>query len=582
MDQVEEIKRKTDIVRLVSEYVVLKKFGRNHKGLCPFHAEKTPSFMVNEELGIYKCFGCGEGGDAIKFLMEVEGIEFREALKRLADRAGVELVDHHDWEADKRRELFEVNNLAMEYYHYLLTKHKAGEEARKYLDGRDLGDKLITTFKIGYALPEWDGLTRYLTKKKNFTKEILIKSGLVVEKDSRIYDRFRGRVMFPLFDNGGKVVGFSGRILPQYATDSDAKYVNTPETEIYHKSRMLYGFNVVKQEIRKKKRVVIVEGELDMISSFANGVTETVGIKGSVLTAEMIETLARLANTFVLSLDNDAAGEAAMKRSIDAAEERGLSIKIVELSGGKDPDEIARKNPKQWRELVEKAVPVYEFFFNKALEHNGTNSVEAIKKVVTEVVPLLAKIDNSVVREVWAKRLAEKLGVETNRVYEEIEKVRSGRSVNTVEEKKETTVSTEEKDIPLELLGIILAAPKETILKLKKQLLGLPLVGAGGKILGEVFSQEGIVSLDDFVKNLPSELQAMATEASLRIPDGEMTEREIFKNVYRWVNVFIKNQREKIRERMEKAENGGESVAVDNLAMELVKLDALANKLILV
>ena len=317
MDQVEEVKKKTDMVTLVGEYVELKKAGRNFKGLCPFHNEKTPSFMVNEELQIFKCFGCGKGGDALSFLMEIEGLEFGEALTKLAERAGVKLVYQDRGEKrGEKEELLKVHLLAQEYYHYLLQKHEVGKWARKYLKDRKINEKLIESFGLGFSPTGWDGLTRFLRDKKGFSEKVIEKSGLGIRGKKGLYDRFRGRVMFPLLDSGGKVVGFSGRVLPDFARKNEPKYINSPETAIYHKSEMLFGLSQSKQEMRKKGRVVVVEGEIDMISSFAAGVGETVAIKGSALTEEMVERLARLVETVIFAMDADEAGEKAMKRSV--------------------------------------------------------------------------------------------------------------------------------------------------------------------------------------------------------------------------------------------------------------------------
>jgi DNA primase len=261
-DQVDEIKRKTDIVGVIGTYVPLKKMGRHHKGLCPFHSEKTPSFMVNEEMGLYKCFGCNQGGDVIKFLMEIEGIEFREALERLAERAGVKLVSMRRDESDERTKMLEVMDLAARYYHWLLTEGNAGKAAREYLAGRKISLKIIETFNLGFSMPSWDGLMNYLIKKKGYKEELLERVGLVSRKSSGsgVYDKFRGRIMFPLCDTSGKVVGFTGRVMPALAKEDEPKYMNSPETPLYHKSRMLYGFFQAKKAIRESKRVVVADG----------------------------------------------------------------------------------------------------------------------------------------------------------------------------------------------------------------------------------------------------------------------------------------------------------------------------------
>ncbi len=577
-NQVEEIKKKLNIVDIVSEHVVLKKKGKNHVGLCPFHGEKTGSFMVNEELQIYKCFGCNAGGDVYKFLMEVEGLDFPEALEKLAGKAGVKLAERKNENRDGKRELLEVHSLATEYYHYLLTKHTAGEVARKYLAGRGIGEKLIETFKMGYALPEWDGLSSYLVEKKKYRPEVLVAAGLASAGRGKIFDRFRGRVMFPLFDISGRVVGFSGRILPGFVKDEEAKYINSPETAIYHKSKMLFGLTVARNEVKKKKRVVIVEGELDMISSFAAGVAETVAIKGSALTSEMMDILSRLTTNLVLALDADAAGEAAMKRSIEEAEKRGLSIKMVEIVGGKDPDEIARKKPREWGEMVEKAVPIYEFFFNKTIGRWGTDSVESIGRIVKEVVPYLAKVENSVIREVWAKKLAERIGVDKQRVYEEIEKLRMGRpSVFTGKPNQERRSSRDELD--LKVAGLLLTISGEQVEKVKKMLSGLPLTGAVGKLVGLIFEMGEVARPDQFIGELPEELRDLASEAYMVGNSEETEDKEVVKLFVAWARAVIHEERALLSGQVKEEERRGNDAVIGNLSEKLVKLNLLERKL---
>jgi len=583
MDQIEEVKQKTNIVNLIGGYLTLKKAGRNYKGLCPFHGEKTPSFMVNEDLQIYKCFGCQAGGDAIKFLMEIEGLEFPEALEKLAEKAGVKLKKIEGNEGNNKKELLAVHSLAAEYYHYLLTKHPAGETARKYLAERGINDKLAETFKLGYALGEWDGLTKYLIGKKKYKRELLIASGLAVQSSKGVFDRFRGRIIFPLLDASGRVVGFTGRVIPGLAREDDAKYLNSPETEIYHKSRSIYGLTLARAEIRKKKRVVLVEGQMDVISSFAAGVAETVGVGGTALTPEMIETLARLTSNFYLAMDADAAGEAAMKRSIEEAEKRGLSIKMVEMVGGKDPDEVARKNPKAWREMVEKAMPVYEFFFNKAIDHYGTDSVEAIGMIVDQVVPYLAKVKNSVVREVWARKLSERVGVNKERVWEEIEKERAGIRIQEPNPPAGGPRTQDKKDgfDGRVFLAALIGAPAETVKKIKDLLVGLPAVEAEGKLLLFILEQGGVGQIAQMIKKLPSELVDLAREVYLIQSEDDLSEKDVIKLAVDWARRMIKNQRTGLSEELRRAEERGEAALLDSLGEKLVKLNALENKLVL-
>ena len=439
MDQVDEVKQKTDIIALVGQYVSLKKAGRHYKGLCPFHGEKTASFTVNEELGLYKCFGCGAGGDVIKFLMEIEGIEFIEALKQLAERAGVKLELKRMEVVDGKKELLEVLDLASRYYHYLLTEHEEGKTALEYLKGRSINDKLIEKFNLGFALPGWDGLIKYLVKKKGYKEDLLERAGLVNRRGtgSGFYDKFRGRIMFPILDPSGRVIGFSGRILPSLATAEDAKYMNSPETELYHKGRSLYGFYQAKQAIREKKQVVVVEGQLDLISSYGAGVPETVAVGGTALTMEQVEMLGRLSDKIILAMDADEAGTSAIKRSVDVAEKRGLNIKVVHIVGGKDPDEIARKSPNTWKKMVENAVSIYEFVLTKALDKYPKGNDDRVRNVAAEVVPYLAKIDQEMIRDRWAKKLADVLEVDKESVSAEIRKAKLGLKMELGTKKEE-------------------------------------------------------------------------------------------------------------------------------------------------
>jgi DNA primase len=575
MDSVEEVKSKTNIANLVGEYVTLKKMGRNLKGLCPFHGEKTPSFMVNEELGIYKCFGCGAGGDVFNFLMAIEGLDFGEALHKLADKAGVKLPEFKNSETDVKKELIAVNTMAAEYFHYLLTKHEAGEEARKYLKDRKINEKLWETFKIGFSLPEWDGLSKYLVNKKGYRGDLLVAAGLAIEGGRGVYDRFRGRIMFPLLDSAGRIVGFSGRILPELATGDEGKYINSPETEIYHKGRMLYGFSNARSAIKKANRVILVEGQLDTISSYGAGISETVGVGGTALTIEMVEMLGKVAQEVILALDNDPAGEAAMKRSIDLIEKRGMSIKMVEIDGGKDPDEIARNFPGKWKEMVNKAVPVYEFFFNRMVAKYGTDSVESIGKIVREIVPMLASIDNSVIREVWVRRLALKIGVDKQGIEEEMEKVR--RNQRSAVSGQRSAVSEKTVDKDREFLGAVITAKESWRIELKKMFLGLPPVGAVGKLLVEILNRESL-DLSELKKDLPEELFTVLSESVLVI-DEELSEKDFFKQAAEWGKRVVKEEKSRLTDEIRIAEKDGQIEKIDNLMGKLVKLNAIEKRL---
>jgi DNA primase len=577
VDQVEEIKKKVGIADVVGGFVTLKRAGRNLKGLCPFHEEKTPSFMVNEELSIYKCFGCGESGDIFSFLMKLEGLEFGEALEKLADKAGIQLVKNFQGEEkSEKAKLFEVNNLAAEYYHYLLTEHPAGEVAREYLLGRGVGEKIIKTFKLGFALDEWDGLLTYLVKKKGYKKELLLKAGLIIDSNQGGYDRLRGRVVFPFTDAAGRVVGFSGRIVPALSKgeESGGKYINSPETPVYHKSEVFFGLSQARQAMRKNNRVVVVEGPMDMISSFTVGVTETVAINGTAMTEGMMAILARVCDRLVLALDADRAGEIAIKRSIEAAEKFNLSIKVVNITGGKDPDEVARKDPAGWKKQVEGAVEVYQFVMERAIAKWGSKGAEAMKRVSEEVLPYLAKIGNSVVQAHYVKKLAGVLAVLEEKVWEELAKMGKKEEVGEIRdgERKEIVRRTRREVLGRQLLAMLFLVGEEEIGEVKRMLSGLDLVDSWGKLVVLILKKGKIGKAGEFIKKLPAELAEVAKEAYLMEMGVESVQKEIVKVVEELAKEVIKEERVKLTAELKQKEKEGDKEAVSKLSKRFVSL----------
>lgn len=421
-DQIEEIKSKVDLVSLISGYLPLKKAGRNFIALCPFHSEKTPSFAVSPERQIWKCFGCGIGGDAFKFLMKMENIEFGEALRELAQKAGIKLVDYRSTTGEREKQIiYEINHLAAEFYHYLLIEHPVGKKALNYILGRGISVDSLKLFRIGYSPPLWEGCQKYLTAKKGYSAPDLEKAGLVIRgKGTGHYDRFRDRLMFPLRDHRGNVCGFAGRVLTP--TASEAKYINTPETLVYHKSDLLFGLFEAKDAIKKADEAVLVEGELDMISSFQAGIKNAVAIKGSALTPSQIKLLSRFTFNLVLALDQDVAGDKAARRGIELAEGTGMLMKVVEIKGGKDPDEVAQKQPELWRKLVAEAIPFYDFLIDSACSRFDPVTVAGEKKIAQEIVPALAKITDEILRARYIAQLAQRLGVDEEAVSAEVQK----------------------------------------------------------------------------------------------------------------------------------------------------------------
>ncbi len=539
-DQLEEIRRKVDIVELINEYTPLKKTGRNFKALCPFHSEKIPSFIVSPERQIFKCFGCGEGGDIFGFLMKTENIEFGEALQTLAKRAGVKLRRYRPSEGEKQKQrLYEINHLASEYYHYLLTKHLAGRKALNYILGRGITRESLARFKLGYSPNLWEALQDFLVKKKSYRVEDLEKAGLVIKSERRrgFYDRFRGRLMFTLRDRRNNVVGFAGRTLDP--KQEEAKYINTPETLVYHKSDLLYGLVETKGAIKKADVALIVEGELDAISSLQAGVENVVAIKGTALTQGQIDLLSRFTQNIILALDQDIAGDQAARRGIELADAAGMAIKVIEVKGGKDPDEVAQKNPKLWREQVKEAVPIYDYFIDSAFSRFDARTAEGKRKISLELAPILAKISNKVVQAHYLRQLAERLRVEEDAVAAEVAKFVTEESAKAPLERKdyrEVEKMSRREILEEHLLAMAFQSENWQLLRKRKvsRLVKTPRFARMIDVLGKYFKRYKTLDSQRFAKMLPAELKEAFDKLYLLeladlIEDEDKLKKELFR-----------------------------------------------------
>lgn len=423
MDQVSEIREKIDLPSLISEYIPLKKAGSNFKTTCPFHQEKTPSFVVSPERQIWHCFGCGKGGDAYTFLMEYENMDFPEALRTLAKKTGVKLQDSGFQRnvSSQKEKIYKVNSLTSRFYNFLLTKHKIGEEARDYLvKKRGLNLKLIETYSLGFS-PHDNSLSKFLIGKKGYKKEDLIEAGLSFVRDGKVLDFFRGRIMFPLTDHRGNVVGFSGRALTD---DAQSKYINTKDTVVYHKGSLFFGLDSARDEIKKKESAIIVEGEFDVLSAFKNGIKNIVAIKGTALTENQANLLSRFTKKVILCLDRDEAGSEATKRSLLPLEKNGMSIDILTLNE-KDPDEAFKKGPASFKKALKEAQNIYDFLIAKLLSTFDPKTGESKRKITNELLPILSQIENEVVKEHYLRELAKKLDTSFESLIKEVEKTKT-------------------------------------------------------------------------------------------------------------------------------------------------------------
>lgn len=423
MDQVGQIREKIDLVSYIAEFIPLKKAGSNFKAPCPFHNEKTASLFVSPGRQIWKCFGCQKGGDVYTFLMEYEHIEFIEALKELAKRTGIGLEQfRYDSQAGLVKDkIYALNTLASEFYHYVLTKHPAGNRALSYLlEERGITKELMNTFMLGFSPPSGVSLANYLLNKKSYAKKDLVEAGLGIEKRGGIVDFFRSRVMFPLYDHRGNCIGFSARIL----TDSldIPKYVNTRETMVYHKGNVFYGLNIAKEEIKKTNRALVVEGEFDVISCYHNGITNAIAVKGTAFTDAQARLLSRFAQKITLCFDKDSAGQNAIIRSIPHLEKYGFTITVCLIPNGKDPDESFKNDPYALKKALKEDVNVYDYLLASALETYDKTTAEGKKKITNELLVVYSGIQNEIVKEHYLKKLSFELDTSYESLMRELEK----------------------------------------------------------------------------------------------------------------------------------------------------------------
>ncbi len=536
MDERELIKNKIDIVELISSYIPLKKAGRNFRTTCPFHSEKTPSFTVSPERQIWKCFGCGKAGDIFGFLIEYEKMTFGEAIRTLAARAGVKLEYHGKSQEKKDLEeiIFEINHLASEFYNYVLTSTTVGKRALDYLEKRGITKDSVRLFKIGYAPNSWESLTRFL-KKKGYTNEQLTKSAVAAYGVGEPKDRFYGRLMFSLFDHRGNCVGFAGRVLPsakqntarEEAVVKMGKYINTSETPVYHKSEVLYGFNVTKDHVRQEDSVVIVEGEIDLIKVYQSGTKNVVAIKGSALTEQQVVLLKRFTRNLKICLDTDLAGKMAALRGIAIAEKSDMNIKVIELLEGKDPDDCVSRDVALWKKSLDAAIDIYDFYIKIAKEQFNLNEITGKKKFTEFVFPKIDEIANLVVRDHYMKKLARLMGVSEEVVAREMEELakrqKMGKAVGREREAGESKKWGRREKLEEHLLSLILQS--DDAKRYIDQIVANDLdhsLEISTPILQKIFArlvdfvEHDVFTIQNFISKIPPELHDKVDELYLK------------------------------------------------------------------
>lgn len=420
---VEKIKDRLDVVDVVSSYIKLEKAGANYKARCPFHSEKSASFFVSPTRQSYHCFGCNKGGDLISFVQEIEGLDFVGALKVLADRAGIELGE---FDAKIKKEDDGLYAVMTEATDFFASNLSSNEQAKKYLLDRGLSANSIKNFRIGWAENDWQSLSKHLIGK-GFKSDDIIKAGLALPSRNKgavgvqFYDRFRSRIMFPIFDSAGRTVAFSGRLFG--LESNEGKYVNSPQTPLYDKSKILYGFDRAKVAIRREGFVVLVEGQMDLVMSHQAGIENAVAVSGTALTEYHLNIIKRLAPEIVMAFDRDMAGLSASKRAIDMALSMGFEVKAALLPKDMDPADLIKDDPESWRKAVKSSTNIIDFHLSVLGEMNYDS--RALKLAVSkEVLPYVARLSNALDKAHFVSRVANFLSVTEDPIWEELNKIK--------------------------------------------------------------------------------------------------------------------------------------------------------------
>ena len=440
MGVIDEVKQRIDIVEVIGEHVPLTKAGRTFRALCPFHSEKNPSFYVYPERQSWHCFGaCNTGGDVFSFIMKKQGVDFGEALRLLAERTGITIPSRLEPEAgkDEREKVYQINTAAAQYFHNLLLNSPDGERARGYIAIRGFSSKSITEFQLGFSPNSWEALKQYLVER-GYAESELVTAGLLIEEEAGgTHDRFRNKLMFPIFDIRGRVTGFGARVLD----DSLPKYLNSPQTPVFDKSSTLYGINLATAVIRQQDRAVIVEGYMDVITAHQNGFDNVVASMGTSLTEKQVSAIKRLTRNMVLALDADAAGEEATLRAVGYENILNAEVSVIILPQGRDPDDVIKESAQSWNSLMEQAIPVIDFTFNTVASGLDLTTAKGKSLVADKLLPIITEIKNIVRQAHYLQKLAHLVNVSERSLEAALGRIRTGQVKGKTRESKQGAVT---------------------------------------------------------------------------------------------------------------------------------------------
>jgi len=569
---IDEIKNRLNIVEVISSYIKLHKAGANYRALCPFHSEKKPSFFVSPARQIWHCFGCGRGGDLFGFVKEIENVEFGDALRILAQRAGVELKKYTPEYAKlktERQRLYEICELATRFFEKQLEESKIGKEAKAYLLSRGITEESIKKWRLGYAPDTWQGLSDFLTSR-GYKKEEVEKAGLGISSEQgSFYDRFRGRIIFPIFDLNSQVVGFGGRVFKEKDKTEIAKYVNTPGTLLYDKSRILYGLDKAKMEIRKKDVCILVEGYTDVIMAHQAGTFNVVATSGTALTPYQLKILKRYSNNLILGFDMDVAGDTATKRGIDLAQIQGFDIKIIRLPEGKDAADVIQKEKNEWISALENLKSILDFYFQSAFSGRDSKTPEDIKEISRILLPVLKRIPNQIEKSFWIQKLARELEVEEGDIREELKKVKLEENLYGLEPEEIISLPPKSrKDLLEERLLTLVLRTNPNLIDAKEN----PYLSQKGQEILMNLKKDKNFSPDKLSPETLDYFNYLALKAEIEEFEEKDIEPEIRYCLKEIQKLGVKNKLEQISREIKKAEEEKDSKKIEKLTQEFRQL----------
>ena len=569
-DKIDEVRSAANIIDVVSQHLSLKKAGRNLLGLCPFHAEKTPSFTVNEEKQIFHCFGCGQGGNVFSFLMLYHNIEFPEAVRMVADKYGIHVTTKGMSSGQRRRleqkdGLFRINQLAVGFFKDNLLKGSSGKPAREYLRKRRIIDGIIEEFSLGYAPAGWDNLIRYFSSSGISLSDVE-KAGLIIPKKQGYYDRFRARIIFPIVDIRGKVVGFGGRCLD----NSLPKYLNSPETLVYHKGRTLYGLSEAKQVCRQKDSVFVVEGYFDLLALNCHGIHNVVATLGTALTGDHIRILKGYAGQIILVFDSDKAGVKAAERSLPLFVAEKVEARIMSLPAGKDPDSyIQESGGEKFLSLAEQALPIMGFIIESAINRYGL-SLEGKVRIIEALKGPLGYMTNSVARAVYVKELSKRLDIDESAILERIR-----RSNHKKDKTRNPSVRFAANSLKLEetLIAMVLQSPnilsRFNAEQVIESIQSLKLKKIGRMVLDRYSANRLSEGADLVVQTEDPEIRNLIS--SLLIMDKSWDQDNCLKVVRQYETCLRKKHEKLLSKKIKDAEEANDEVLLHRLLTEKQK-----------